>query len=192
MSPDSPGPSLRRPPAVETEGLRGHGDPHPGRLHRRQRDHLQRRQRGAAAGASVPGGRIGSSRIMNSYPGAGVERASNGVPDYFDRRRETDVFEEQALYRAAGTDDRYRRGQPERSRRSRPRPTIFRVLKAEPLRGRLLNDSDGEDGQERKVVLSYTLWQRCSAAATMRSGRTCGSTACRTSSSACCRETSCS
>ena len=37
-------------------------------------------------------------RIFNSYPRAGVERASNGVPDYYDRLREVDVFEEQALY----------------------------------------------------------------------------------------------
>jgi predicted permease len=97
--------------------------------------------------------------IMNSYPGAGVDRASNGVPDYFDRRRETDVFEEQALYRQRGQTIGIE-GQPERIESFQATPTIFRVLKAEPYRGRLLNDSDGEVGQERKVVLSYTLWQR--------------------------------
>jgi putative ABC transport system permease protein len=97
--------------------------------------------------------------IMNSYPKAGVERASNGVPDYFDRRRETDVFEEQALYRqrgqTIGTEN-----QPERVQGFQATPTIFRVLRAEAYRGRLLNDADGEVGQERKVVLSYSLWQR--------------------------------
>ena len=31
--------------------------------------------------------------LYNSYPKAGVERASTGVPDYYDRLRETDVFE---------------------------------------------------------------------------------------------------
>ncbi|HXW04333.1 MAG TPA: hypothetical protein VD833_03805, partial [Vicinamibacterales bacterium] len=36
--------------------------------------------------------------MHNSYPNAGVARASNGVPDYYDRLRETDVFEEQAMY----------------------------------------------------------------------------------------------
>ena len=41
--------------------------------------------------------------IHNSYPNAGVERASNGVPDYYDRLRELgDVFEEQALYNYPG------------------------------------------------------------------------------------------
>ncbi|HEX2445818.1 MAG TPA: ABC transporter permease [Vicinamibacterales bacterium] len=97
--------------------------------------------------------------VMNSYPGAGVDRASNGVPDYFDRRRETDVFDEQALYRQRGQTIGME-GQPERIQSFQATPTIFRVLKAEPHRGRLLNDSDGEVGQERKVVLSYTLWQR--------------------------------
>ena len=97
--------------------------------------------------------------LMNSYPKAGVERASNGVPDYFDRRRETDVFEEQALYRqrgqTIGTEN-----QPERVQGFQVTPTIFRVLRAEAHRGRLLTDTDGEEGQERKVVLSYSLWQR--------------------------------
>jgi predicted permease len=97
--------------------------------------------------------------IMNSYPKAGVERASNGVPDYFDRRRETDVFEEQALYRqrgqTVGTE-----GQPERLQSFQVTPTIFKVLRAEAHRGRLLTDSDGEVGQEQKVVLAYSMWQR--------------------------------
>ena len=40
--------------------------------------------------------------VYNAYPKAGVERASNGVPDYDDRLREVDAFEELALYRNAG------------------------------------------------------------------------------------------
>src|SRR3954464_11149007 len=32
--------------------------------------------------------------IYNSYPKAGVERGSTGVPEYDDRRRETDAFED--------------------------------------------------------------------------------------------------
>jgi hypothetical protein len=39
--------------------------------------------------------------IYNSYPRAGVERASTSVPDYYDRLRETDVFDEMALYQQA-------------------------------------------------------------------------------------------
>src|SRR5688572_11623097 len=44
----------------------------------------------------------GADRILlmaNQYPGAGVGfSSSSGVPDYFDRLRQTDVFEAQALY----------------------------------------------------------------------------------------------
>ena len=40
--------------------------------------------------------------LYNSYPKAGVVRASSGVPDYYDRLREMDVFEELALYQDRG------------------------------------------------------------------------------------------
>src|SRR5215207_6034372 len=40
--------------------------------------------------------------LYNSYPKAGVERAASGVPDYYDRLRETDVFEELAMYNQRG------------------------------------------------------------------------------------------
>ena len=46
-----------------------------------------------------------SHRLMHSYdsfPGAGVERAGTSVPNYFDRRALTNVFEEVALYQYAG------------------------------------------------------------------------------------------
>src|SRR5712692_7345427 len=42
-----------------------------------------------------------SDRILimqNVYPKAGADAGESGVPDYYDRIRETTVFEEQALY----------------------------------------------------------------------------------------------
>jgi len=39
---------------------------------------------------------------FNSYPGAGVERASNGGPDFFFRREEVPAFEEVANYQGFG------------------------------------------------------------------------------------------
>jgi hypothetical protein len=42
-------------------------------------------------------------RIFNRYPGAGVDTAgSNGVPDYFDRKRDMTSLEETALFRESG------------------------------------------------------------------------------------------
>src|SRR5438270_2731056 len=38
-------------------------------------------------------------KMANAYPGAGAAVGTNSaVPDYYDRLRETDVFEEQALF----------------------------------------------------------------------------------------------
>jgi predicted permease len=97
--------------------------------------------------------------VNNSYPGAGVERASNGVPDYFDRKRDVDAFEEVAMYRNRGLTIG-QEGRPERVEGFELTPSLFRILKAQPYRGRLLNESDGVEGQDRQVVISYALWQR--------------------------------
>lgn len=40
-------------------------------------------------------------RVFNSYPNAGVERASNSAPDYFDRRQ-LETLEDVASYRGSG------------------------------------------------------------------------------------------
>jgi predicted permease len=97
--------------------------------------------------------------IHNSYPGAGVERASNGVPDYFDRLRETDVFEEQALYNTRGVTIAMD-GQPQRITGMVARPSLLRILKVAPARGRIFTEEEGEKGTDTKVVLTYSLWQR--------------------------------
>ena len=63
-----------------------------------------------------------SERIVlmgNAYPGRRCRRpaaGSSGVPDYYDRLRETDVFEEQALYNGAQPEHR-----PERHAGPHPR-----------------------------------------------------------------------
>ena len=97
--------------------------------------------------------------FYNSYPKAGVGRSSTGVPDYYDRLRETDVFEELALYNqrgvTVGTDDGAQRLQGMIGR-----PSLYRLLRAKPLRGRIFTENEGEAGQDRKVILSYGLWQR--------------------------------
>ena len=39
-------------------------------------------------------------------------------------------------------------------------PSFFRVLRAQPLRGQLFTDEDGELGQEKVVILTHGFWQR--------------------------------
>jgi predicted permease len=97
--------------------------------------------------------------IYNSYPKAGVERASTGVPDYYDRLRETDVFEELALYQERGLTVGSE-SSVERLSGMAVRPSLFRMLRASAVRGRLFNEDEGEPGAERKVVLSQGLWKR--------------------------------
>ncbi len=104
-----------------------------------------------------------SDRIVlmyNSYPKAGVERASNGVPDYYDRLRELDdLMEEQAFYNGTGL-TLGAEGRPERVSGLSVTPSFFRLLRTEPHLGRIFTEEEGEIGNEKKVLLSYAIWQQ--------------------------------
>jgi predicted permease len=105
-----------------------------------------------------------SDRIVlmgNAYPGAGVGAAigqNSGVPDYYDRLSDTDVFEEQVLFNAANQSID-QNGAPVRVRVTRATPSFFRLLRASAAVGRTFVEQDGEVGNDKKVVLSYALWQ---------------------------------
>src|SRR5881394_1878365 len=74
-----------------------------------------------------------SDRIVlmgNAYPGAGAAAAGGGnsaVPDYYDRLRDMDVFEEQSFYNSANQSID-QNGTPTRIRVSRVTPSFFRLL----------------------------------------------------------------
>ena len=108
--------------------------------------------------------------IHNSYPRAGVVRASNGVPDYYDRLRETDVFEEQALYNTRGVTIGID-GDPQRVSGMIARPSLLRMLRAKPARGRIFQEEEGEQGSDHKVVLTDALWQQLYGGADSALGR---------------------
>jgi predicted permease len=97
--------------------------------------------------------------MYNSYPNAGVDRASNGVPDYYDRLRDLTIFEEQALFQGQGLTIG-ERGSVERVLGYGITPSFFRLLEAKPVLGRIFTEEEGERGNERKVILSYGLWQQ--------------------------------
>ena len=103
-----------------------------------------------------------SDRILimgNAYPGAGANiGSSSGVPDYYDRLRETNVFEEQALFngRNQSIDQN---GTPTRVRVTMATPSFFRLLRVAPALGRAFSEQEGEPGNDTKVVLSHALWQ---------------------------------
>jgi predicted permease len=102
-----------------------------------------------------------SDRILimeNLYPAAGAYTGSAGVPDYYDRLRETTVFEEQALYNSSNVNID-QNGTPTRVRVTNVTPSFFRLLRVPVLLGRTFDDAEGEPGNEKKIVLSYALWQ---------------------------------
>jgi putative ABC transport system permease protein len=95
----------------------------------------------------------------NAYPGAGSPIPGNSAaPDYFDRLRYMDVFEEQADY-APGTQSVDQNGTPVRVRMNRVTPSFFRLLRVAPVLGRTFSEEEGEIGKDTTVVLSYKLWQ---------------------------------
>src|SRR5262245_1100176 len=103
-----------------------------------------------------------SDRIVlmgNAYPGAGAAiPGSSAVPDYFDRLRDMDVFEEQADY-TGGTQSVDQNGTPVRVRMNRVTPSFFRLLRVKPVLGRTFSEEEGEVGKDTTVVISYQLWQ---------------------------------
>jgi predicted permease len=94
----------------------------------------------------------------NNYPNAGAVRGSTGVPDYFDRRAQTDVFEELALYRRQGATLGGKDG-ARRLTTVRATPTFYRLVSARPQLGRLFTDEEGEFQKDTAVILSDSLWR---------------------------------
>ena len=96
----------------------------------------------------------------NAYPKAGaVDGSNSGVPDYFDRRQETSVFEEQALFNHASLSIE-QEGAPTRIAALNVTPSFFRVLRVPAALGRTFTDEEGEVGNEKEVVLSDAFWRR--------------------------------
>lgn len=73
-------------------------------------------------------------RYYNKYPGAGVDTGgSNGVPDYYDRKRGMPGVEDTALFREAGVTLSGRgSGDAERVEGMYVTPSFFRVLGTQP------------------------------------------------------------
>jgi predicted permease len=97
--------------------------------------------------------------MYNAYPGAGVVGGSTGVPDYYDRLRETDVFKEQALYNTRGV-TLGNQGDPQRITSMLATPSLLRLLEVQPIRGRIFSEDDGEIGKTHKALLTYASWQQ--------------------------------
>ncbi len=97
--------------------------------------------------------------MSNIYPKAGAEDSSNsGVPDYYDRLRETTVFEAQAMFNTSNV-SLGQGGTPTRVRVMNATPSYFSVMRVTPALGRVFTEQEGEPGQEKKVILTDSLWR---------------------------------
>jgi predicted permease len=96
--------------------------------------------------------------IYNSYPNAGADRGSTGIPDYYDRLAQTTAFQEIALYQSTGLTIG-EVGKPERVQALGVTPSFFRLLRVPPLQGHVFTEQEGEIGNEKNLVLSYSYWK---------------------------------
>jgi predicted permease len=97
--------------------------------------------------------------VHNSYPKAGADRIGCGVPDYFDRLREVPALGELGIFRTEGMTIGGA-GDAERLSALQATPSLFRLLRVQPVRGRVFTNGEGEIGHDHQVLLSYALWQR--------------------------------
>ncbi len=100
--------------------------------------------------------------VYNSYPNAGAEHGSAGVPDYFDRVNGVKAFAQQALYRRRGITLGDANG-AQRLQTVMATPSFYRLLGVRPSAGRVFTDEEGEIGHEHEALLSYGFWQRHTA-----------------------------
>ncbi len=98
-------------------------------------------------------------QVYNLYPGVGVtDRGSNGVPDYLDRRKLTDVFSDVALIGSIGYNVGLD-GSPHRIAGEYVTPSYFRLLGIQPLSGRTFTDEEATIGKDKVAILSEGLWK---------------------------------
>ena len=97
--------------------------------------------------------------MYNAYPAAGVTGGSTGVTDYYDRLKETTVFQEQALYNTRGV-TLGGQAEPQRVVAMVSTPSLMRLLQVQPVRGRAFTEEEGEIGKTSKAVLTYASWQQ--------------------------------
>lgn len=97
--------------------------------------------------------------LYNSYPEAGAPRVGAAVPDYYDRLTAVPALDEQALFRREGMNYGDETG-AERLQSLSATPSFYRMVRVQPVEGRLFSDDEGEVGKNQKVILGYGFWQR--------------------------------
>lgn len=96
----------------------------------------------------------------NSYPGAGVEKGSASIPNYFDRRNGAiDAFESVSITQPSGTAIIGEAGSLDRVNRGRVSPEFFDTIGVPLLMGRTFTDDELLWGNSGKAILTFEFWQ---------------------------------
>ena len=96
---------------------------------------------------------------FNIYPGIMVtDHGSNSVPDYFDRRQLTEIFDSVSLMRGNGF-DLGSEGAPVHVSAQSVTPSFFRVVRVSPAIGRAFTEEDAVYQKDHFAILSYGLWK---------------------------------
>ncbi len=96
--------------------------------------------------------------MYNSYPGAGLPRLGNSVPNFFFRRERVTGLENVALY--VGSGENVSTGESvERVPGLRVTPSFFPTLGIEAAIGRTFLEEEMEPGREPTVLLTHGYWQ---------------------------------
>ena len=97
--------------------------------------------------------------VFNIYPGIQVtDNGSNSVPDYFDRRQLTEIFDSVAFMQGNGF-DLGSEGSAVHLEAQSITPSFFRVLRVSPAVGRAFTEDDAVYKKDQFVILSYGLWK---------------------------------
>jgi predicted permease len=102
--------------------------------------------------------------VFNIYPGIQVtENGSNAVPDYFDRKQLTEVFDSVAFSQGSGF-DLGAEGSPVHLEAQSVTPSFFRALRVSPMVGRAFTEDDAVYKKDQFTILSYGVWKEKFAA----------------------------
>ena len=98
--------------------------------------------------------------LGNRFPKAGVTASYNvSAGDYIAYLRQTDVFEEQALFRWVGRTTIDQNGRAASITTLSVTPSFFRLARVTPILGRTFSDEEAEPGRDAETVLSFATWQ---------------------------------
>ena len=96
--------------------------------------------------------------VMNSYPGAGVERAGASLPNYYDRRGAIAAFQKVAIFQG-GAATVGEAGSPQRVDRARVSPEFFELLGVPLAQGRSFSEDEMWHKNANVAVLTDAYWR---------------------------------